>query len=174
MVNHQLIYIQTDIRKTMFANNYKIATPDQAMAMEASYAEKVRIFAKARAEKKRELLPYFIHRIYQGFELPFVVSVYIPISFNKKYHFEEKEKYDIHTLLAYAYETRPAFRKFVDDNVDFKTNTIRVITGFHESLIEGMLATHFNIAIDNKILHFSLDRCFDSNYIKKINMMVEL
>lgn len=152
-------------------NNYKIATPAQAMALKASYAEKACVFARCCAEKKPA--PYFIHRIYQqGRQLPFVVSVFIPISYNNNYHFEEKEKYDIHTLIAYAYETRPSFRKFVDDNVDFNTDTIRVITGFHESLIEGKLATHFNIVIADKVLHFMLDWHFNQNYIREIAMKV--
>jgi hypothetical protein len=160
----------------MFSHeNYKIATPEQAMAMKASYAEKVSVFARHRAEKKRLAdLPYFIHRIYQGIELPFAVSVYIPISFNNKYHFEEQEKYDIHTLVAYAYETRPTFQKFVDDNVDFETDTIRVITGFHESLIDGKLATYFNIAFAHKVLHFMLDWHFNKTYIREISMKVDM
>jgi hypothetical protein len=137
-----------------------------------SYVQKQEMLTQCATEQKKT--PFYIHPIYRDIPLMLPVSVYIPLSFNRNYAFTEKEKYDIHSLLAHAYETRKSFRDYIDTHIDPVCDTVRIITGFHESFVEGCRVTHFNIAVADHIMHINLENSFKEKYIRSITMLVTM
>lgn len=92
------------------------------------------------------------------------INCYLPVSFNNKINISEEEKHKLHSLVYDAYVRNKTFKRMVDD-MDWNTDKIAIIKGFHETeYIKDMVSLHFNVCIYKKsreympTLHIVADR----------------
>jgi len=91
----------------------------------------------------------------------------IPITFNHSYAFNPEEQCKIQLMVTDAYTRNKRFKEIVDE-LDWKTDSVGIVKGFHETDFikesTGKTSVHFNVQIfsktrrDHRTYHFVTDR----------------